>query len=363
MARFRFIPEDANQALRIRRYLIASATTLLVVLLFCVCYLAGLMPAWLLAGGVGFAAFRVALFYALFRTELNQRFADPSLTTEQILLATLNVAFVMFFAEGTRGALLPVYVVPFLFGVFRLRTRQFFVLGLVVLLVFGAMQFLSVRLGYAHADGVRDLVELAVVAVVVPWFSVFGGYVNSLRAELGASNRKLKSALERIEQLAIHDELTGSYNRHYLMESLRQEKARFDRGGAKFAVCLFDLDRFKEVNDSFGHAAGDAVLKHFAAIAAKTIRQTDVFGRYGGEEFLLALPQSSLEAARLSAERIRGDLERSACAALPAGQPITVSVGVAAIAVGEDLLALLARADKGLYEGKAAGRNRVVAVG
>jgi diguanylate cyclase (GGDEF)-like protein len=360
---YRLIPEDANQALRVRRYLIASGTTLLVVLLFSICYLAGLMPAWVLAAGVGFAAFRVVLFYALFRTGLNQRFRDPSLTTEQILLATLNVAFVMFCAEQTRAALLPVYVIPFLFGVFRLRTKEFFVLGLVVLLIFGAMEYLSVRSDLANADHVRDFVDFAVVAVVVPWFAVFGGYVNSLRAELGASNRKLKGALEQIEKIAIRDELTGLYNRRFLMEFLERESSRAQRTGGAYSVCMLDIDHFKSVNDEFGHGAGDAVLRHFAVIAAEGMRAVDVLGRLGGEEFLMVLPDTEIEGATSSAERLRKAVESGAFPGLPSGRRVMVTAGVARSRPKETPSALLARADKALYEGKAAGRNRVVSVG
>lgn len=359
----RFFPEDRDQALRIRRYLIASATTLLVVLVYCVCFWAGLMSWPVLAAGIAFAAVRAALFYALFRTGANRRFRDPSLTTEQIILATLNTALVMFFAEQARPALLPIYVIPFLFGVFRLRIKDFLGLGMVVLLIFAAMQVVSARLGFARVDYTRDLVEFVVVAVVVPWFAVFGGYVNSLRAELGGANRKLKAALERIEKIAIRDELTGAYNRHFLVELLHQEKARFDRGGAMFSVCMLDIDQFKAVNDAHGHGVGDAVLKHFVDTVQAAMRRADVFGRYGGEEFLLVMPQTATSGAAASAERIRAAVERSRCAALPAGQAITVTIGVAVIAPGEDIPALLARVDEGLYRGKAAGRNRVVAVG
>ena len=359
----RFFPQDRDQALRVRRYLIASGTTLLVVLVYCVCYWAGLMSWPVLSAGIAFAAIRAVLFYALFRTGANRRFQDPSLTTEQIILATLNTALVMFFAEQARPALLLIYVIPFLFGVFRLRTREFLGLGLVVLLIFAAMQYVSAHLGFARVDLARDIVEFVVVAVVVPWFAVFGGYVNRLRADLGGANRKLKMALERIEKIAIRDELTGVYNRHYLVELLNQEKARFDRGGAVFSVCMLDLDHFKAVNDAHGHATGDAVLKLFADTVQAAMRRADVFGRHGGEEFLLVMPQTSTGGAVASAERIRAAVASCHCAALPAGQGITVTIGVAVIAPGEEIPALLARVDEGLYRGKAAGRNRVVAVG
>lgn len=363
MPLIRFFPADPNQALRVRRYLIASATTLLVVLLLCICYLAGLLSAAVLAGGVAFAAFRVVLFYVLFRSGANQRFGDPSLTTEQIILATLNIAAVMFFAEQARATLLPVYVIPFLFGVFRLRIKDFFKLGMIVLLIFGSMQFLSVNLGFASGDLARDLVQFAVVAVVVPWFAVFGGYVNSLRAEVGTANRKLKGALERIEQIAVHDELTGLYNRRFLMEVLARECARAKRQNAGFAVSLFDIDHFKAINDEFGHAGGDSVLKHFAHVSGSGLRGVDVLGRYGGEEFLMVLPDTGRVGACAAAERVRATVEAAGFPRLPPGRRVTVTIGVTASIAGETARDMIGRADAALYQGKAAGRNRVVAVG
>ena len=118
---------------------------------------------------------------------------------------------------------------------------------------------------------------------------------------------------------------------------------------------MLDLDHFKAINDTRGHAAGDEVLKHFAALAPRALRGVDTFGRFGGEEFLMVLPGTEREGALAVAERVR--------AATEAGGQVTISIGVATYQRGEDIKGLLHRADEALYQAKAAGRNRVMALG
>jgi diguanylate cyclase (GGDEF)-like protein len=139
------------------------------------------------------------------------------------------------------------------------------------------------------------------------------------------------------------------------MEGLARELARAARSGGGFSVCLVDVDHFKAVNDTLGHAAGDDVLKRVAEIAGRGLRAIDVFGRFGGEEFLLLLPDTDRAGASVVAERIR--------AAVAANTQVTVTVGVAQHDGDETVAAVLGRADQALYRGKAGGRNKVVVQG
>jgi diguanylate cyclase (GGDEF)-like protein len=170
---------------------------------------------------------------------------------------------------------------------------------------------------------------------------------------------KLEQALKIINELAIRDELTGSHNRRHLLELIEHEKERSARFGGLFCLCLLDIDYFKRINDTHGHSAGDTVLRHFAAAVQGQIRDSDAFGRYGGEEFLLMLPETSLDEAMVLAERVRADTERLAFAGLP-GLAITVSIGIAEFRTGEPVAQTIARADEALYLAKSNGRNRVV---
>ncbi|WP_288380278.1 GGDEF domain-containing protein, partial [uncultured Massilia sp.] len=170
---------------------------------------------------------------------------------------------------------------------------------------------------------------------------------------------KLQKALSTINELAIRDELTGSHNRRFLLGLVDREKERSDRNGRPFCLCLFDLDFFKRINDTYGHAAGDAVLRAFAGAVQGQIRATDAFGRYGGEEILLMLPETPAPDATVLAERVRRVVAALCCRHEGMDIGMTVSVGVAEYRLGEAAAAAIARADQALYLAKSLGRNRV----
>jgi diguanylate cyclase (GGDEF)-like protein/PAS domain S-box-containing protein len=168
-----------------------------------------------------------------------------------------------------------------------------------------------------------------------------------------SEQKRLEAELER---LATHDPLTGIFNRAKLYEVIEAAEKEFTRYGIPFALIMFDLDHFKAVNDRYGHAAGDAVLKELARRVAAQLRDTDRFGRWGGEEFLIVAGHTDRDGACRLAERIR-----RAVADNPFSEvgPVTVSMGVAEIAPGEASEELEERADSSLYRAKTNGRNRV----
>jgi diguanylate cyclase (GGDEF)-like protein len=170
--------------------------------------------------------------------------------------------------------------------------------------------------------------------------------------------------LLRLYRQATRDPLTGLLNRRALMGRLAEEMERSQRYKRQLTVLLFDLDKFKRVNDALGHLAGDAVLRHFAGVMEKALRRSDLVGRYGGEEFLAVLPETSPERGCEVAERIRSDCH-DAPASAPDGTPVpfTTSIGVATLLPGEDAETLLTRVDESLYKAKETGRDRVVLAG
>jgi len=340
-----------KKALNVGGLLMAAGTALLVCLSLLVCAFLDLLPWELAIASTAGVAALVAAFYALVRTGFNRRFSDPSLTTEQVAAAILFLAYIMYHAEAVRDALTQFYLVIMLYGALRLSAARLAALSILALAAHGTMLHLSYLREQEYMDFEAATTEFAVLMVTLPWFAAMGGYVNRLRTRLAQSNRELEGALERIRDIAVRDELTGTYNRRFLMESLARELARAGRSGGGFSVCLVDIDHFKAVNDTLGHAAGDDVLKQVAAIAGRGLRGSDVFGRFGGEEFLLVLPDTDPAGAKVLAERIR--------AAVAAETRVTVTIGVAQHA-GGDAAAVLARADQALYRGKAAGRNTVL---
>ena len=358
--RWSIFPADDRQSLRLGRFLMAAGTSLLVSLALLLFAFLDLLP-WRAAiqGTAGIVTLS-ALFFVLFRTGLNLRFSDPSLTTEQIGAAILFLAYIMYHSGPAREAFALFYLVAMLFGVLRLNASRLMVLALLALGAHGTM----LQLAYLR-DPSMDVraarTEFAVLMIVLPWFAVMGGYVNRLRVRLSDSHRELRRAFDQIGELAIRDELTGAYNRRFLMETLARERSRSERLGAAFSVCLIDIDHFKSVNDSLGHGAGDTVLKQFAALAPRGLRGIDTFGRFGGEEFLIVMPGTDRQGALAAGERVRAATAAAAFPGLPARRQLTITVGVATHLRGEEVSALLARADQALYQGKNAGRNRVVA--
>ena len=133
------------------------------------------------------------------------------------------------------------------------------------------------------------------LAVVLVSVSFIGGNISALRRDLSVSRKKLQSSLTVIQEMAIHDDLTGFYNRRHLMELIETENNRSDRTGSVFSLAMMDLDKFKNVNDTFGHQIGDQVLITFSTIIRNILRKTDFCGRYGGEEFLIVLTQTDIQ--------------------------------------------------------------------
>ena len=185
-------------------------------------------------------------------------------------------------------------------------------------------------------------------------------FVRTLQHRIRDKHDALNAALAQIERLANTDELTGLDNRRSLMQWLSNQMALHQRAGLPLCVALLDVDHFKRVNDTFGHAAGDRVLQGFAREALSQMRVADRLGRYGGEEFILVLPATSSRESETPLERIRRSIADVDWSEINPRLRVTVTIGVTEYRGGESVDELLQRADAALYRGKSAGRNRVV---
>ena len=177
---------------------------------------------------------------------------------------------------------------------------------------------------------------------------------------LERENAELLNVLEQAREYAEHDGLTGLWNHRMIKERLRQEVNRSGREGTPLTVIMVDLDHFKNVNDTFGHAAGDLVLKEAAATFQRLVRSYDWVGRYGGEEFLLILPGTSFVGARRRAEELRMAVQAARTQYRETGLQITASFG-AVSGFPSDSDSMLLASDTALYRAKANGRNCVMA--
>ena len=359
MASFSFLPkDDPKQALRMRRSLLASGFSLVYLFVLYVYYSQGMVDRKTLIEASVLVISLIVFFYAAFRSGLNLRMRDPSLTAPQLLAAVFTMLYVLYQARATREALGVFLFVAFLFGMLRLSTRELLLLTAISLTGLAVVIALRVHSGEATEMLRSDLVHWFVLAVTMPWFIRIGGYIRRLREDLADASIKL----EDIEDQARRDELTGVFNRRVLMAALQAEKNRCDRTGDVFCVCIIDIDFFKRVNDEIGHLAGDEVLRKFARAVQQELRATDVFGRYGGEEFMQILPHTNIDGAITYADRIRVQALGLDFSEFAKGCSITVSIGLTQYLRSESVTETLSRADAALYGAKRAGRDRVVAL-
>lgn len=179
--------------------------------------------------------------------------------------------------------------------------------------------------------------------------------------QLESASTELQTRQRELQRLTRLDGLTGLYNRNTFVELTNQELARAQRQGSATSILLLDLDLFKHVNDTWGHPAGDAVLKNVATVANSSVRSTDLVGRLGGEEFIVLLPNTSADSAHKLAEKLRANLQRSPTPWEKGRINSTASIGVASTTAAEnrDFDHLYTSADKALYTAKEKGRNRV----
>lgn len=180
--------------------------------------------------------------------------------------------------------------------------------------------------------------------------------VKKIAEALFNMSQKVADTQDALESLSTTDQLTSLYNRRKLEESLEQKLKEALRE-SRFSIIMLDIDRFKTINDTYGHDVGDHVLIHVAKLMKEATRVSDIIGRWGGEEFLLILPQTPLEGALVIADQLRTKLQHLECDKYP--QRVSASFGVATYRIDDTQNSILRRADSALYRAKNNGRNRV----
>lgn len=299
----------------------------------------------------------------------SKRFVDPSLLVPQLVAATLLALGMIHFLQGeARSVLLLLFVAIFFFGLFGLDTRRYLLLTTCTAVGYAALSTWELLDSDAapHAWWMEALRFSALVVITI-WMSFIGGYFASIRKKLAGHRSELENANAKLQELSIRDELTGLHNRRHLTDRLDQESERGRRYGHHFSVAMIDIDHFKKINDSHGHAVGDEILVNFARILRQQARLVDhlgkapdrTLGRFGGEEFLLILPGTSLDGAVMCLERMREAVTRVPFETSAGPLSVSFSAGIAAQGPDETAEALLQRADEALYRAKDGGRNRI----
>ncbi|MBC7956953.1 MAG: GGDEF domain-containing protein [Cytophagales bacterium] len=309
---------------------------------------------------VGVLSLVVAGFYAAIRSGASRRFDDPSLTVAQMVFAIVALAGAYVINPPVRGMLLMIVALVLIFGAFILTPRDCRRLGWFSVAALGLAMGVGTLMAPPLFPVPIEALHFLFSAVVLPTIASLAGQLSRLRFDLRAQKGELSGALERIRVLATRDELTGLPNRRHAQDLLAIEAKRSWQERAPLCLCLIDLDHFKRVNDTLGHAAGDEVLRIVARYATPLLRETDVLTRWGGEEFLLLLPDTHPADAEWVVERLR---ERLGSVETWRERPelrVTFSGGITAHREGETMQETIARADDMLYRAKTAGRDRVL---
>jgi diguanylate cyclase (GGDEF)-like protein len=299
-------------------------------------------------------------FYLLVRNGSRLGIAARTLATLQGLFA-ISCSMWMYAMSGpVRAATLAMPVVVIAFCTFALRPRQTLLLAAVSIAGLGATMWALQALDPLRHPPAVEAVTFAYMTAAMLSIAVLTGEMNKLRARLKRQKDELLAALATIRKLATVDELTSLANRRHMNEVLEAEERRQGARGQTTCIALLDIDFFKQVNDRFGHAAGDAVLKNFAGAARAELRAADVLARWGGEEFLLMLPNTDQREAMCVLERIAARIAALQVPDVELERSLTFSCGLSARRDGESFADTINRADKSLYEAKSSGRDRVV---
>lgn len=310
-----------------------------------------------------FCVASTSIFYIFIRSGWNRHFAEPTLAMPQTFVAQSWIAYAYAFTGTAHGGVLILLALVMVFGMFNMRMRSVYIISLYTVVLMAIVMLIKSKTEPLIYPAKVELIYFVLVVTVLPAISKLSTQITQMRNRLKKQKDDLERALTHIQVIATRDELTGLFNRRHMRTVLDEHVQRQLRDGRIFYLSLIDLDHFKQVNDTYGHAVGDEVLRAFSNLSNELLRKTDIVGRWGGEEFLLLLyPDAVADQTMTAVSRLRAGLANfQVCS----GEPdlrITFSAGVTKYCQGESIDQTIDRADKALYEAKAAGRNRTVAL-
>lgn len=349
---------DRHQRIRLTMTVIAALLMLCCIAAMQLVVAAGLTRAepvhwWTLICVTG-----LVVFYMLIRSGYSQRWEDPALTLFQMAYSITCAAAAYVIMGVARAAVLPILAVILFFGMFGLTPRQ-----MLVVLFYGSAVF-GLALAVVQWSPTYGGQPLALTAVYMIMTLVVLTSCTFLNLRVLAARKRKNELIQAVaseRERAIRDELTGLHNRRFMLEMMHLEGARAQRSQQPLLIALMDLDHFKNINDTHGHAAGDLALCAFVRTVTEGMRATDFLARWGGEEFVLLMANTTVERGARLLERLRAAVQASPVE-LTTGASIrlTVSIGAAQLQLPQETpVGLLRRADAALYAAKAQGRNRV----
>jgi len=303
------------------------------------------------AAGLG----HVAIFSTLHWSGFSERFANRQMTAWQMAYAVGAQLLGITFAPEIATFFLGILFIIFAFGSLRISFHHALVIWFLSCIAISITLALNhnVKITLSHPSKAEDLLISISFALILLRTIALGYYGSLIR-------KKLYERGLSFEQQATHDPLTGILNRRMLISTIDEQISLYRRKAIPACLAMLDIDRFKSINDIYGHAIGDSILKSLAEAMHMTVRESDKLVRYGGEEFVMVLAATDMHEAELLMERICQEIAQHSWPALPAERRITVSIGLTEILPRDQASDPIARADQALYLAKRSGRNRVV---
>ncbi len=303
------------------------------------------------------------LFYVLVRFGKTRGLQDPTLMIPQQSFSLLAIAFAYTaIGPNDRGLVLILIALVMVFGMYTHHPRKSIYTGVLAMMMLGVCMGVLSHIDPDYYPPTLEMLRFELLLGTLPPLILAAYQIANWRNRLSEQRRELLTTLEKVRELASRDSLTGLYNRRHMQDKLndcvRRVERYGERYGERFTIVLVDLDHFKRINDQYGHRVGDEALVGFAVATTLVLRDSDTAGRWGGEEFLFVLPNTSPHKADIALQRLRTALDR---AQVTAGAPdlrVKFSAGIAQHEPGQPLSRTLERADSALYAAKQAGRER-----
>jgi diguanylate cyclase (GGDEF)-like protein len=294
----------------------------------------------------------LAMFYGLIRASAFLKLTPSQLACSQGAHAIICITAAYAIAAPIRGAILTLLLVVLVFCAFALESKRSHQISAFTILLLGATMWWRLHDDpAAYPPGVEAVHFVLATSMIIA--------VVFLTSQFNWMRNRLKSQKAELERIAMRDDLTGLPNRRHMKEVLAEEEKRHRKGSNTLCLALLDIDHFKSINDTYGHAAGDDILRGFAEQIKGMLRLNDVLARWGGEEFLMVLPNTGEDDAMLVLERVKLHLGAIPVEAFGTHLRITFSSGVAAMELNETIIDTIRRADKAMFRAKSLGRNRV----
>ena len=319
------------------------------------------LTTWNLVGGFG--------FYGCIRSGLNLRLkSGRSLAIPQSVWAMVGITWSYAITGPARGAVILIMILVVVFTMFELTPARARVVAGMAFTMLALTMVAKALTDPVRYDPRVEAMHVLFSGIVLAASYVLAVRIGRLRARLveqrthlEQQRAELAEALERIRTLASRDELTGLPNRRAALERMQQELAVRARPEPMMSLAVLDIDHFKRINDNHGHAGGDAVLRRFSEHAQTLMRRGDILARWGGEEFLLVMPATTVAQGLMALGRIRQALQDVSFDDIAPAMRVTFSGGIAECLGPHDLEAAIARADAAMYQAKSAGRDRLIA--